>query len=131
MYKLVLHPSAEKIDLATLWQSSPEVAAEIAATLELIRDDQDLLDSLTDHGFGSDGSALIQVSKWQQYWRRDLDLWRFKIWNLENLGLRYRVIYYYAIRERCYYVLAIVQRDFDYDPKHEVTQRILSDCAGL
>ena len=129
MYKLALHSSAKDIDIAELWATKPIVAAKVVAMLEFIQDDQNLLDSLTVHDFGHDQTAAIHVSKWQQFWNRNIDLWRFKIWDLEKLGLQYRVIYFYHLRERCYYVLAIVHRDFDYDPQHPITKRILRDCA--
>ena len=131
MYKLVLHPSAEKIDLAELWKTAPVAASEIVAMLELIRDDQSLLDSLTDHDFGRNQSAAIHVSKWLEFWNQNIDLWRLKIWALEKLGIQYRVVYFYELRERCYYVLAIVHRDFNYDPDNEITKRILRDCAAF
>lgn len=131
MLKLALHPSAKDIDIAGLWASEPIVAAKVVATLELIRADQSLLDSLTDHGFGNDQTEAIQVSKWQEFWNQNIDLWRFKIWDLEKCGLQYRVIYFYHVREHCYYVLAVVHRDFNYDPQHPITKRILRDCAAF
>lgn len=131
MFKLALHPSAKDIDIAGLWATEPIVAAKIVAMLELIRDDQSLLSSLTDNDFGRDQTAEIHVSKWQAFWTKNIDLWRFKIWDLEKVGLQYRVIYFYHVREHCYYVLAIVHRDFNYDPQHPITKRILRDCAAL
>lgn len=131
MYKLALHPSAKDIDIAGLWATEPIVAAKVVAMLELIRHDQSFLNSLTDHGFGHNQTAAIHVSKWQEFWTQNIDLWRFKIWELEKRGLQYRVIYFYHFQERCYYVLAVVHRDFDYDPQHPITKRILRDCAAF
>lgn len=52
------------------------------------------------------------------------DLWRLKVWDLEDKGLRYRIVYAFMPRDRHYHVLAIAPREFDYDDNHLLSQRI-------
>ena len=49
-----------------------------------------------------------------------------KIWDLENRGLKYRIVYAYAGIPKQYHVFAIVHRsDIDYDDEqHPTTQRV-------
>ncbi|WP_296760418.1 hypothetical protein [Thiolapillus sp.] len=48
-----------------------------------------------------------------------------KMWDLKGNGLRYRIIYAFEPRTHHYHVLAIAPREFDYDAKHPIGQRIL------
>lgn len=124
MFRLFIHQDTEG-DLETLWQSEPEVAARIAVLLEECEGNQDLLDRLTQHGFGAFGAANFHVSKWQEQWRKGNDLWRLKLWDLEDKGLRYRVVYAYVPQKQHYHVLAVAPRSFNYDSSHPLAQRIL------
>ena len=130
VYRLALHPDARE-DLEQLRRVTPTVATKIIALMQEIKGDQQLLDRLTDDGFGADRSERFDVSKWAYYFDRGLNLWRLKLWELERVRLRYRVVYAYEIRSRTYYVLAIVPRDFNYDPAHPTTQRILDAYHSL
>lgn len=96
-----------------------------------MRRHQDLLDRLTQHDFGAYGTAEVHVSKWQEQWRKGNDLWRLKVWDLEDKGLRYRVIYAFIPRKRHYHVLAFAPRSFNYDSSHPLTQRILGAYQAL
>lgn len=130
MYKLFVHEDAEA-DLEQLWTDCPTAAADIQVFLEEAPGDQDLLDRLTQHGFGERDRDDINVSKWLEQWKKGNDLWRVKIWSLERQGLRYRIIYAFVPKKRHYYVLAVTPRDFNYDGNHEITQRILRALDGL
>ncbi|MFB1488915.1 MULTISPECIES: hypothetical protein [unclassified Thiocapsa] len=85
----------------------------------------DLLDRLTQHDYGAHRSADFHVSKWFEQWNKGRDLWRLKVWDLEDKGLRYRVVYAFAPKQHHYHVLAIAPRKFDYDSSHPFSQRIL------
>ena len=97
----------------------------MATLLQELSADEALIGMLTAHEFGSDRRVPFQVSRWQEYWRRGRDLWRLKFWELEDQGIPYRVIYALKRGTGNHYVLAIVSRDFNYDPSHLITQRIL------
>lgn len=104
------------------------VAAKMLELARELRANPPLLANLLEHGRST---QEIDVSKFQMFWRQGKDLWRLKLWDLEDAGLRYRIIYAYEISTHCFHILAVVHRDFDYERTHPVTQRILNDYANL
>lgn len=130
MPRLLIHKDAEQ-DLDELAQSQPRLAMRLVALLAEIGADPGLIELLTVHGFGSDQREPFSVSRWQAYWNEGLDLWRLKFWELEHQGLPYRVIYALKRGTGDYHVLGIVSRDFNYDPKHPTTRRILQAYQDL
>ncbi len=126
MYRLFIHEDAER-DLEALWDTEPFAAARIAALLEGIGADQDLMDRLTQHDYGAYATAPFHVSRWQSQWNRGKDLWRLKDWDLEAQGLQYRIPYAYMRGKQHYHVLGVLHRgqvNYD-DPNHPITRRIL------
>ncbi|MHB8409001.1 MAG: hypothetical protein ACYDHY_13065 [Acidiferrobacterales bacterium] len=124
MNALFIHDDAAA-DLEALWQREPYAAGQIVALLEELEGNHDLLDRLTQHKFGASHTSEFHVSKWQEQWRKGRDLWRLKLWDLEDKGLRYRIIYAFMPKRQHYHVLAIAPREFNYDSQHPLTQRIL------
>ena len=124
MPRLLFHRDA-KSDLFQLAQSVPKLAARLTALMQEIRSDTELLEMLTLHNFGSDERELFHVSHWEEHWHKGKDIWRLKFWELENQGIPYRVIYALKRGTGDHYVLAVAHRDFNYDPNHPTTQRIL------
>ena len=130
MYTLVVHADA-KADLEEIWEAAPRAAARIVVVLDEIQSNQDLLDALTEHDFGAYGLKEFHVSKISKFWHAGLDLWRFKIWDLEEQKLRYRIVYAYESRKRRYYVLGILPRATSYDINDQRVQRILKAYEDL
>ena len=130
MPRLLIHTDAEQ-DLDDLAASQPKLAGRMATLLAEVAADAGLMDMLTVHGFGSDEREKFDVSRWQAHWRTGKDLWRLKFWELEHQGLPYRVIYALGRGTADHHVLAIVSRDFNYDPDHPITRRILQAYADL
>jgi len=130
MIRLFVHVDAET-DLEKLWVVAPKAAARISVLLEELEGNQDLLDRLTQHDFGNFRSADFHVSKWLNQWNKGRDLWRLKVWDLEDKGLKYRVVYAYVPGKSQYHVLGIVSREFDYDPRHELSRRIIAAYENL
>jgi len=124
VFRLFVHDDAET-DLEDLWSNDHVAAARITVLLEECQGNQDLLDRLTQHKFGADRSADIDVSMWQEQQQKRRNLWRVKIWDLENKGLRYRIVYAFIPQKHTYHVLAVAPREFNYDESHPLTQRIL------
>ena len=124
MPRLLFHPEARQ-DLSDLAASQPKLAARLLVLLAEIAADAVLMNMLTVHGFGSDEREPFDVSRWQAHWKEGKDLWRLKFWELEHQGLPYRVIYALKRGTGDHYVLAIASRDFNYDPQHQTTLRIL------
>ena len=130
MFSLFIHDDATQ-DLRALRQTEPQAAGRILALLEQISGDQSLLERLTDHDFGARSSAEFHVSKWQSQWRQGHDLWRLKVWDLEQAGVRYRIVYAYMPAKQNYHVLAIAPREFDYDENHPIGKRVLRAYQDL
>jgi len=130
VYSLVVHDDA-KADLEHLWQTQEEVAALIFAALQEIEGDQRLLDGLTINGFGAFEAEKFEVRKWLAFWNRGVDLWRFKLWDLEKLGVPYRVIYAFQSSKMRYHVLGIFHRSFDYNPNDARTKRVKNAYDNL
>ncbi len=132
MIALFIHDDVINTDLEALWENEPQAASRVLALLEQLEGDPDLLDRLTQHDYGAHHSADFHVSKWQEQWRKGRDLWRLKVWDLEDKGLRYRVVYAFIPRKQHYHVLAIVpRRDFDYEERDPISQRILRTYQEL
>ncbi len=130
MLRLYIHDDAED-DLERLWESEPTAAAQIGVLLEELEGNPDLLDRLTQQDFGAYELEDFHVSKWQEQQRQGRNLWRLKIWDLEKMGIRYRVVYAFMPRQQDYSVLGIVPRKFDYDASHELTRRIIAAYENL
>ena len=130
MVALFIHDDATA-DLESLFDSEPQAAGRIAVLLEELEGDSDLLDRLTQHDYGEYRTADFHVSKWFEHWNKGRDLWRLKLWDLEDVGLQYRVIYAFVPGKLHYHVLAIVPREFNYEKSHPTTQRILRAYEAL
>lgn len=127
----ILIATAAKADLAAIGSGDPDSEAEIVALLQELKGSQTLLESLTVEDFGLARDASFNVDKWDQQQNKGRNLWRLKIWNLEDLGTRYRVIYAFDPRSGCYYILAVLHRDFDYDEKHPRVRQLLDSYDRL
>ncbi|WP_295433100.1 hypothetical protein [uncultured Thiodictyon sp.] len=127
---IFVHDDA-KADLLALKDSEPQAFGRILALLQQLAGDPDLLDRLTQQDYGAYRSADFHVCKWQEQWRKGRDLWRLKVWDLENKGLRYRVVYAFEPKKHHYHVLAIAPREFDYDTNHPFGSRILRTYQEL
>lgn len=124
MFALFIHQDARE-DLRALWNSNFEAAARLSSLFQELDENQDLLDRLTQHDYGAHPRADFHLSNWWEQWRRKRDLLRLKVWDLEDKGLRYRVVYAFIPRKRHYHILAIAPREFDYDKNHPISQRII------
>jgi len=110
-----------------------QAAATIVALLQEVRTDPRIQELLTVDHFGEHATESFHVRRWVEQQRKGRNLWRIKIWDLESLGLTYRVVYALDPRFRRYYVLGVVHRDFDYDENDDRTKRMLAayDSLGI
>ncbi|MFK4075184.1 hypothetical protein ACI2KX_15870 [Ectopseudomonas khazarica] len=133
MFALSYSPGAQE-DVRQLKSIDPNAAALVLATVQEIRGDQNLLDSLTIHEFEDRISKLdltYNVKHWWEHFKRGRDLWRLRVIDDENLLTDYRIIYAYCIPESKYYILGVVPRSFNYDSNHTQTKRILAEYEEL
>lgn len=132
VYKLGIHEDA-KADLVEIGKRAPDVEKTILALLQEIKASQWWLESLTIEEFGAYEAEKIHVDKWEHEISQGRNIWRFKAWNLESLGLKYRVIYCLDPRTSFYLVLAVIPRSINYDPKHPRVIKLekLYDSLGI
>jgi mRNA-degrading endonuclease RelE of RelBE toxin-antitoxin system len=131
VYELHIHPNAE-VDLDAIWEIDQTTASRIDVFLEEVSENHKYLDALLERHFGKDGSEEFSVDKWVEQWHQKRDLWRAKIWDLEDIGIRYRIIYCYQIADRRFTVLAVVARNkFNYEANSEIGKRIIDDYDSL
>lgn len=131
MSTLNIHDDA-LADLEALRRSDLHAAVRILALLEQLAVDEDLLDRLTQHGYGKYGTEFFDVSKWHEQQRKNNNLWRLKFHELELRGNPlYRVIYSFDPLTKSHHVLAIAHRDFNYEANHVITARIHRALSGI
>lgn len=125
LYTLKRHADAEH-DLLELRKIDPVSAHRIFVFLQELGNNQALLSVLLDHGYGSNRHVdRFHVSKWLELWNKQFDFWVVKIWSLDNIGIRYRIIYAYEKGTKNFHVLGIIPRDFNYNTEHPLTKRML------
>ncbi len=105
-------------------KKDPDAAGAILALLEQLKCDDDLIDRLTQTDYGKYRDQDFSVGPVWQEQKKGRNIWRLKIWDLEDQGLKYRVIYGYTGRPKKYHVYAVVHRDFDYAEEHPITKRV-------
>lgn len=130
--KISLHSDAVT-DLEHLKSVSPQIADEVLVFFETIEADDSLLDTLTTHGHRQHGTQDFNVKKWQEHWRKGLDIWRLRLFWLEPLGFNYRVVYALDQKVFRFHILAILpRREINYDDSSDVnTRRILKAYPEL
>jgi len=124
--KVAIHRDANA-DIAAIRHMDIQAAARILALLEQVAADPNLQDRLTQHDFGATGTTDFHVSRWQsQQNKHKRNLWRLKIWDLEQQKIRYRVIYAFEPLSRNLFVLGVTpRRTFNYEDDDPFTKRIV------
>ncbi|MFZ5936615.1 hypothetical protein ACOKS3_17510 [Pseudomonas sp. HS6-2] len=122
--------------MEVILEKEPAAGYRLVALLEEIAGSQDLMEKLSwDHYGGQphapEQGASMSVAKWLNLYRKGLNIWRLRDFELSRLGHEYRVIYAFIPAKDLYFVLAVVERAFNYDPSHPVTQRVYSAYKRL
>ena len=129
VYSLVIHDDAQD-DLDQIFTLNEAVAADIAVFFEEIDGNQDLLDRLVSRGYCNYEDPQFNVDEWQKTRATKFNLWRVRLLWLQDAS-DYRIIYAFHTIEYRYYVLAILQRDFDYDTNNPRVKRIFETYDAL
>ena len=129
-YSIALHDHAVT-DLDDIYDVDEDAAADIEAFLEEAKCNQITLDNLSRNGYIHYGELPFDVKEWARAKRIKLNLWRVRLLYLEGEAAKYRIIYAFHPVEFRYYVLGIVNRDFNYDLSHPTTKRILAAYEDL
>lgn len=123
-FSIATHPNFEG-DLDELWSTDEDAAALITAFFDEAKNNQQLLDNLTRNKFISYGDWTYSVEVWAAQQQRRLNLWRLKLMDFEGDAKKLRIIYAFHPGEYRYYLLAIVPRNFEYDPSHPRSKQIV------
>jgi hypothetical protein len=131
-YSLALHSDAEA-DLDRIYEEDEDVGADIEAFLEEAKNNQVTLDNFTRRKYVEYGEWAFNVDEWQEtkQAKYKYNLWRIRLLWLTGAASRYRIVYAFHPVEFRYYILGIVNRDFEYDPKHERSKQILAAYDAL
>ena len=129
-YSIVVHGDA-CADIDALWETDEDAAADIETFLDEARHNQDTLDSMTRQGYVSYGDYPYDVKEWKEAKRQRYNLWRLRLLYLKNAAANHRIVYCFHPIENRYYVLGIVEREFDYDINHPKSRRILATYDAL
>jgi len=124
-YSLALHTDAEA-DLDRIYEENEDAGADIEVFLEEAKNNQVTLDNLTCRGYVQYGEWPYDVKEWEKAKRLKYILWRIRLLWLEGPASKYRIIYAFHPIEYRYYILGIVNRDFNYDLQHERSKQILA-----
>lgn len=135
MLKLSIHADAQR-DLNEIGARSAADAADLIVFLQELAGDQRLLSRLNEHGYSvrdvDDWVASIDVQRWQDQWGRGRNLWRLKCWELEDDGVKYRIVYAFHPQTQSYHVLGVFHRSaFNYEPTNPLTHRMLRAYSDL
>ena len=129
-YSLALHDDAEA-DLNRIYEEDEDAGADIEVFLEEAKNNQETLDNLTRKGYVHYGDVSFDVKEWEVAKRLKYILWRIKFLWLEGPAAKYRIVYAFHPMEYRYYILGIVDRNFDYDLKHERSKKIIAAYNDL
>jgi hypothetical protein len=130
LYELIVGDEATQ-DLEDLLIQKPVAAYRLATLLEEMSGSQDLLEKLSWNHYGGkphapEDGAILSVAKWLGPYSKGKNIWRLRDFELSNLGHEYRIIYAYIPAKDLYFVLAIVERAFNYDSAHPISQRVFA-----
>lgn len=100
------------------------IAALIDVLLEQLEETPNLLDSLCIEKRYIDRRPSFQVKRFQELWRKKYTIYLLKIWPDDGPALGYRVLYAHHPQKNVYYILAIMDRDINYEFDHPLIQRV-------
>ena len=135
MYELIVGDEATQ-DVEDILVAEPVAGYRIIAMLEEISGSQEILERLSWDGYGGkphapEDDATLSVAKWIGPYRKGKNIWRLRDFELSKLGHEYRIIYAFIPSKDLYYVLAVVERAFNYDSTHPITQRVFATYDSL
>lgn len=111
---ILLHRD-EADDIGRLRRRQPRAVTRLLALLGEVSTTPDLVDRLTQAEFGADATGPFHVSRWVSQQRQGRNLWRLKVWDLEQIGIRYRVVYAFEAATGDIFILGVTpRRDFNY-----------------
>lgn len=125
MLPVITHPHANA-DIAELYPKDPKNMAYVLATLQEMEQSEDMQDTMFLHDRDFEDVNCKEVT-WHQ--RRGRNVWRLR---RHDRCKKYRIIYAFQEARQGqkpkFIVLAVAHKDnYDYEPEHPLTQRIIDD----
>lgn len=122
-------PEAEA-DLEKLWSSDNAAAADLTVLVEELRDNQVTLAAMHVH---QRMEGRVHISRLLEMRARRLDLWRLKVYELDDPKqiVPYRIVYAYDNANKIYYIIAYMHRSVDYERDPEFSRRIQNAYKNL
>jgi len=128
-FNLVVHEDFERDldELEDLSEGHADLAADIAVYLDELREQPELLGCLLeDRAVSKTGSSRsFNIRELIEAKKHRYNLWRIRILDDANTFGAYRIIYAYNSADRTFYVLGLMQRADEYDPRLPKLRRIL------
>ncbi|EXF45237.1 hypothetical protein BAY1663_02316 [Pseudomonas sp. BAY1663] len=123
-------------DLEKLKRIDVRIVYRVRELINQLRADPDLLDDLLRDGYGGSPArpakgAIFNIRAWGAAQSQCLNLWRIRDFSLSRKGLEYRIVYAVFPKTDQIFVLGIVERDFDYELSHPVSQRIVAAYRAI
>jgi hypothetical protein len=135
VFELIPHEDIEQ-DFERLDLIDPAIGDQAGALIQQLIDDPELVDDLLRDGYGGTPRkpaprAIFNVRTWGNAQRAGMNLWALRDFELSMKGFEYRIVY--AVFPRCeqIYILAIVERAWDYDLSHPISRRIVATYERL
>jgi hypothetical protein len=123
LLSLVVHKDVSE-DIEAIRKVDEVTVFRIVALIQELQNDQDLLDRLTQQGYGVDEDAPFNIKRWVRQQNQGRNLWRLRALKLGRVGLGYRIVYRFEPILKRYQILAIPHKSFNYDDNHPITKRI-------
>lgn len=135
MFELIPHDDIDQ-DLERLDAINSEIVDQVATLIQQLMDDPQLVDDLLRNGYGGEPwkptrGAVFNVRTWGDAQKAGFNLWAIRDFELWRKGFEFRIVY--AVFPRCekIYILAIIERAWDYDLSHPTSRRIIATYQAL
>lgn len=118
-------------DLDNLYLSDEDAAADIEVLLQELESGPEWLWKLSrPEGYRNYTTPCVDSTKFLELWNKGYNLFRLKVYNAPHVR-NYRILYACDFHTDTIHILAVVNRDFDYDPHHPIVKRVIADYNGL
>ncbi|GHU01323.1 hypothetical protein FACS1894154_11240 [Betaproteobacteria bacterium] len=129
-HSLKLHPDAEG-DLDALFEEDEDAYAAIVAFIEEAQASQVMLERMTSAEYEDKiHTPGFDIKRWQALWRT-VPLWRIRLFGVPGKAASRRIVYTFHPGEGKFYILGVIPRDFDYEPSHPLSKRIIRACEDI
>lgn len=118
-------------EMERLYTVDPDAVDLIDVLVEQLVETPGLLDSLCAEKRHVAHRPSFQVKRFQELWRKKYTIYILKIWPEDGPALGYRVLYAHHPQKNAYYVLAIMDRDINYEADPHLIQRLCDAYENL